>query len=101
MNDGGQHPPAFPDVRPDKATCGRTLGMHGTRHEGSRVRLVSRSVGTIVERNTFTNCDVAIRLGTGSAGTVMSANQTVNCKALWTDAPSHAGLPTSSETLLK
>lgn len=62
---------------------------------------VPSMLGTIVERNTLTNCDAAIRLGTGSAGTVMRANQTVNCKELWTETPSHAGLPTSSETLLK
>ncbi|HLY11388.1 MAG TPA: glycosyl hydrolase family 28-related protein [Planctomycetota bacterium] len=58
-------------------------------------------LGTILERNTCTHCDVAFRLGTGAEGTILSANQTVRCQTVWTDTPALTGAPGSRNTVVQ
>lgn len=58
-------------------------------------------LGTIFERNTCTDCEVAFRLGTGAEGTLLSGNQTVRCAAFSTDLPALPGIPASRNTVVK
>ena len=44
-----------------------------------------RMLGSILQGNTCTTCDVAVRVGTGAGGTTVLGTQLVNTPALWTD----------------
>ena len=57
---------------------------------------IPRILGTIMQRNACTNCDVAFRLGTGATGAVLSNNQLVNSSVLW----SNKTMATSPETAI-
>jgi hypothetical protein len=78
--------------------CFQLLKPEGGKYEAPAL---PPFLGTIFERNTCENCDVAFRLGTGAEGAILSGNRIERCKELWTDTPASAGAPASRKTVVR
>ena len=62
---------------------------------------IPRVLGTIMQRNTCTNCDVAFRIGTGATGTVLAGNQVVNSPVTLSNKATASSIETAVATVVQ
>ena len=75
--------------------------MRVENYSGYESSPVPRMLGTILMRNSCTNCDVAVRVGTGAGGTSILDTQLFSCPVLWSDSPTTSSGERSVGTVVR